>query len=229
MTTTAEQTKSPRMLTLPELAFCIKFFREIRKWSQEQLSAISGLSSRTIQRVEEGKASSTDTRRALARALEFEDIDALNKPFSIPDAEEQKAQQAQFAKDNITLKALPLRTGKELAKLAEITMLDLFSPAVDLPREADEHFAALVDYYREYRDCKDLYAEADKFEVYDAFDVHIAALKAMDFSLCYATRKVAFKSAPGVEPFTAEALHVVACHRGQELTEFAVPKAMRLG
>lgn len=83
------------MLTLAELAFLIKFFREMRQWSQEQLSAISGLSSRTIQRVEDGQASSTDTRRALARAFEFEDIDALNKPFAIPDVEEQKAQQEQ--------------------------------------------------------------------------------------------------------------------------------------
>ncbi|MES2948160.1 MAG: helix-turn-helix domain-containing protein [Pseudomonadota bacterium] len=227
--TTAEPTKSPRMPTLQEFAFCIKFFRELRKWSQEQLSAISGLTTRTIQRVENGEKSSIDTRRALARAFGLEDIDAFNKPISIPDVEEQKAQQEQFARDHATLKALPLRTGKELAKLAEVTMLDLFSQAVDLPRNADMHFAALADYFHEYRDCKELYSEVGKFEVHDAFDVHIEALKAMNFSLCYATRKVVFKSEPGFEPFKAEALYVVACHRGQELTEFAIPKFMRLG
>ncbi|HNV59999.1 MAG TPA: helix-turn-helix transcriptional regulator [Rhodoferax sp.] len=227
--TTAEHTKSPRMPTLQELAFCIKLFRELRKWSQEQLADISGLTARTIQRVEKGEASAPDTRRALARAFGLEDIDAFNKPISIPDAEEQKAQQEQLARDCITLKALLLHTGKELARLADVTVLDSFSQAVDLPRAADEHYAALVDYYREYRDCKELYAESEKFDVYDAFDAHISALKTMGFSLCYATRKVAFKSEPGVPPLTAEALHVVACHRGQELTEFAVPKSMRLG
>ena len=227
--TTADQTKAPRMLTLAELAFLIKFFREMRQWSQEQLSAISGLSSRTIQRVEDGQASSTDTRRALARAFEFEDIDALNKPFAIPDVEEQKAQQEQFAKDHITLKAQPLTTGKELAKLAEATQMDLFSPAFEMPREADEEFAALTDYFRDYRDCHDVYSEVGKFEVFDELDAHIQALKAMDVSLCYTTRKVSFKSAPGVEPYKAEVLYVVACRRGQELTEFATPKAFRLG
>ncbi|MBI2728336.1 MAG: helix-turn-helix transcriptional regulator [Polaromonas sp.] len=227
--TTAEQTKPPRMLTLAELAFLIKFFRETRQWSQEQLSSISGLSCRTVQRVEEGKASSIDTRRALARAFEFEDIDALNKPFSIPDAEEQKAQQEQFAKDHITLKAQPIGSGKELAKLVEMTMMDMSTPAIELSREADERFAELIDYFREYRDCKDMYSELDKFEIYDAMDEHIKALKGLQVSLCFATRKVAFTSALGAQPFTAEALYVVACKLGQELTEFATPKAVQLG
>ena len=227
--TTAEQTKSPRMPTLQELAFCIKLFRELRKWSQEQLSAISGLTARTIQRVEKGEPSSTDTRRALARAFGLEDIDAFNKPITIPDAEEQKAQQEKFAKDNITLKAQPLTTGKELAKLAETTQMDLFSPAFELERAADEEFAALTDYFHEYRDCHDLYSEVGKFEVFDAMDIHIQALKAQEVSLCYATRQVAFKSAPGIEPYKAEVLYVVACRRGHELKEFATPKAFSLG
>nr|WP_326527975.1 helix-turn-helix transcriptional regulator [Rhodoferax sp.] len=227
--TTAEQTKSPRMPTLQELAFCIKLFRELRQWSQEQLSAISGLTARTIQRVEKGEPSSTDTRRALARAFGLEDIDAFNKPITIPDAEEQKAQQEKFAKDNITLKAQPLTTGKELAKLAETTQMDLFSPAFELERAADEEFAALTDYFHEYRDCHDLYSEVGKFEVFDAMDIHIQALKAQEVSLCYATRQVAFKSAPGIEPYKAEVLYVVACRRGHELKEFATPKAFSLG
>lgn len=227
--TTAEQTKPPRMPTLQELAFCIKLFRELRKWSQEQLADISGLTTRTIQRVEKGEPSSTDTRRALARAFVLEDIDAFNKPISIPDAEEQKAQQEQFTKDHITLKASPLTTGKDLAKLAETTQMDLFSPAFELAREADEEFAALTDYFHEYRDCHDLYSEVDKFEVFDALDTHIQALKTLDVSLCYATRKVAFKSAPGIEPYKAEVLYIVACRRGQELKEFATPKAFSLG
>jgi transcriptional regulator with XRE-family HTH domain len=227
--TTAEKTKSPRMPTLQEFAFCVKLFRELRKWSQEQLADVSGLTTRTIQRVEKGEPSSPDTRRALARAFELEDIDAFNKPMSIPDAEEQKAQQEQLAKDHITLKAQPLTTGKELAKLAETNPMDLFSPAFELAREADEEFAALTDYFHDYRDSHDMYSAVSKFEIYDELDAHVQALKALDVSLCYATRKVAFKSAPGVEPYKAEVLYVVACKRGHELTEFATPKAFSLG
>ena len=227
--TTAEQTTSPRMPTLQEFAFCIKLFRELRKWSQEQLADISGLTTRTIQRVEKSEPSSPDTRRALARAFGLEDIDAFNKPISIPDVKEQKAQQEQFAKDHITLKAQPLTTGKELAKLAETTQMDFFSPAIELERAADEEFAALTDYFHEYRDCHDLYLEVDKFEVFDTLDAHIQALKTQEVSLCYATRKVAFKSGPGIEPYKADVLYVVACRRSQELTGFATPKAFSLG
>ena len=201
----------------------------MRQWSQEQLAAISGLSARTVQRVEEGQSSSLDTRRALARAFEFEDIDARNKPYSIPDAAEPKAKKEAFDRENVTLRAKPIGSGKELAKLVGTTMMDLSTPAFELPREADERFAELIDCYRDYRDCADMYSEHDKFEVYDELQGHVEALRALDVSLCYATRKVTFKSAPGVEPLSATALYVVACQRGQELTEFATPRAVRLG
>jgi transcriptional regulator with XRE-family HTH domain len=227
--TPTEKITPPRMLTLPELATLVKVFREIRKWSQEQLADISGLSARTVQRVEGGKPSSTDARRALARAFEFEDIDALNKPYSIPGAAELKAEKEAFERDNVTLQAKPIASGRELATLAETTSMDLSEPAFEMPREAEEIFAELVDYFRDYRDCADMYSQHDKLSVYDELDAHIDALKALEISLCYATRKVAFKSAQGSSPFTTTALYVVACKRGKELSEFATPRAMKLG
>jgi transcriptional regulator with XRE-family HTH domain len=121
---TTEQTQ-PRLLTEGELAVVVRFFRESRQWSQEQLADLSGLSVRTIQRVERGDASGFDTRRAIARAFEFEDIDALNKPFSIRTAEEMQAAKEKFDREHVTLKALPLKTGKQPAKLAEAHSMDL--------------------------------------------------------------------------------------------------------
>ncbi len=60
-------------------ASLIKRLREERGWSQEHLAAVSGLSARTIQRLEgEGKASH-ESRLALATALEVE-ASALNAP-----------------------------------------------------------------------------------------------------------------------------------------------------
>lgn len=52
--TAAQQNAQPRHLTPQELAALIKATREMRQWSQEQLADIAGLSSRTVQRVEEG-------------------------------------------------------------------------------------------------------------------------------------------------------------------------------
>lgn len=227
--TAAEQTTPPRTLTPTELAALVKVFREIRQWSQEQLAAISGLSTRTVQRVEEGQASNLDTRRALARAFDFEDIDALNKPYRFPSEAEQKAAKEKFDRENITLKATQITSGKDLASLVDVSMMDVFVPGFELPRDADEQFAELTDYFREYRDCAELYSEREKFDVYDDMQNRLDALSALGVSLCYATRKVGIKVADGCAPLTTAALYVVACHKGKELTEFAMPRESRIG
>lgn len=54
---------SPRVLTAPEVGAFTRLVRESRKWSQEQLAAISGLSVRTVQRVERGESANFDTDR----------------------------------------------------------------------------------------------------------------------------------------------------------------------
>jgi transcriptional regulator with XRE-family HTH domain len=222
-----EQAQKKRLLTPAELGLCIRLFREVRQWSQEQLAEISGLNVRTIQRVEQGLAASLDTRRALARAFEFEDVDALNKPFTIPTEEELKAEKEKFDREHVTLTALPLTTGKELAKLAEAHMMDLSEPGFELSREADETFAELVDYFRDYRDCADAYSETMKFDVYDELQARIDALKALGVSLRYAERRMQVKW--GMEsdskPMPVSVLYVVAFPLGKEPDQFATPKS----
>ncbi len=51
-------------------AATVRQLREARAWSQEQLAAVSGISPRTVQRVENEGVASLDTRMALAAALE---------------------------------------------------------------------------------------------------------------------------------------------------------------
>lgn len=228
---TTEQTQ-PRLLTDAELAVAVRFFRENRQWSQEQLADLSGLSVRTIQRVERGDTSGFDTRRAIARAFEFEDIDALNKPFSIPTAEEMQAAKEKFDREHVTLKALPLQTGKHLAKLAEAHSMDLSTPGFELDREADEGFAALIDSMREYRDCSDLYSEVQKFDIYDELQRHIDELNTLGVSLRYAERKVRlrFRSDDAdTEPFDTSVLYVVVFPVGKEPDEFATPRSVGIG
>ena len=224
---TAERVTTARLLTPAELGLGVRLFREMRQWSQEQLAEISGLNVRTIQRVEQGLAASLDTRRALAGAFEFEDLDVLNKPFAIPTEEELKAQKAKFDREHVTLTALPLTTGKQLAKLAEAHMMDLSEPGFELEREADEAFAGLVDYFREYRDCADLYTESTKFEVYDELQSRIDGLKALGVSLRYAERKMQVKwgADPDAKPMPVSVLYVVAFPLGKEPDQFATPKS----
>lgn len=227
----ASQQSQPRLLTPSELAEVVKLCRLMRKWSQDQLAEISGLSARTIQRVERGEPSDLDTRRAIARAFEFDDIDALNKPFSIPTEEEAAVMKEKFDREHITLEARPLTTGKQLAALVETTTMDLSSPAFEMGREADETFAALVDYFRDYRDCAEMYSEVQKFEVYDELQKHIDALKAMGVSLCYAVRKQRLKvnGNQDAEPWPTTALYLVAFPLGKEPREFATPREIGIG
>jgi transcriptional regulator with XRE-family HTH domain len=224
---TAENTQHARLPTAAELAVCIKLFREMRHWSQEQLAEISGLNVRTIQRVERGLAASLDTRRALAEAFGAEDIDAFNKPIAIPSEEELTMAKEKFDREHVTLTALPLNTGKQLAKLAETCSMDLSEPAFELTREADEIFAVLVDYFREYRDCADAYAEAQKFDVYDELQSHIDSLKTLGVSLRYAERRMQMKWGPAAdrEPMWVDVLYVVAFPLGEEPEQFATPKS----
>ncbi|MEG3191605.1 helix-turn-helix domain-containing protein [Lysobacter sp. D1-1-M9] len=217
-----------RLLTPAEVGACIRQFRELRHWSQEQLAEIAGLNVRTVQRVEQGDSASFDTRRAMARAFDLNDIDALNKPFSLPTAEELQAAQAQFERDHITLAVAPLTTGRQLASLITSCEMDLSEPAFELPREAAAEFAALIDYYREYRDCHDLYSETDKLDIYDELQQHIDALRVLGVSLCHGQRKVAVQMGSGA-PMNATVLYVVAFRLGHEPTQIATPKAARIG
>ncbi|MBB3800634.1 transcriptional regulator with XRE-family HTH domain [Xanthomonas arboricola] len=229
---TTESKSQSRLLTPEELASCVRTFRELRHWSQEQLAEISHLNVRTVQRVEKGEAASFDTRRALASAFDFEDIDALNKPFHIPTTEELKVAQEKFGSENVTLTALPLTSGRHLAKLAENCSMDLSEPAFDLPREAAEEFAALVDYFRDYRDCADAYSETQKFDIYDELQAHIDTLQAQGVSLRYAERKTQVRwgsDQPDATPVPVTALYVMAFPLGKEPKQFATPKTGRIG
>lgn len=225
--TTTKQTQQPRLLTPNELSAFVKLYRELQMWSQEQLADLSGLSARTIQRVERGEPSGVDTRRAIARAFDFTDIDALNKPFSIPSESELKEEKEKFDRENITLKALPLITGKQLAKLAETNSMDMSTAGFDMSREAEEIFATLVDYFRDYRDCAELYSEMQKFEVHDELQTHIDALKAISVSLRYATRKVQVctNSNSDGKPWSTTIMYVVTFPLGEEPEEFATSRA----
>lgn len=221
----------PRVLTPAELAAVVKMFREVRQWSQEQLAEIARLSTRTVQRVESGQPSDLDTRRALARAFELEDIDVLSKPFAIPTPEEIEAAREAFEREHITLDALPLTTGRQLAGLAEAHSLDLCTPGYEMDREPSEAFAALVDYFHDYRDASDLYSEVQKLEVYDELQGFIDALAGLGVSLRFATRKVrlGFRDNAQAQPWEASVVYVVTYRAGKEPTQFATPRKFKLG
>lgn len=62
----------------------VKKLRAERKWSQEQLAELSGLSIRTIQRVESGHSASPETLKSLASVFEVE-ISKLTEEITMID------------------------------------------------------------------------------------------------------------------------------------------------
>jgi transcriptional regulator with XRE-family HTH domain len=80
----------------------IQKLRLQRGWSQEQLGEISGLSPRTIQRLERGQPASLESLKALASAFEI-DLEQLQEPvmdttqtqnFSMRDVQDPLERQA---------------------------------------------------------------------------------------------------------------------------------------
>jgi transcriptional regulator with XRE-family HTH domain len=217
----------PHVITPSQLALLVLLMRQGRKWSQDQLAEVSGLTTRTIQRVERGEPSNVDTRRALARAFEAQDIDCFNKPFKQITAAEIQAEKDKLERENVTLAVQPA-TGKLFVDLAESVSADLFDTAVDLPQEAAEAFAALTDYWREYREASELYSEVDKLEVRDEFQSRLDALQRMKFSLRLAERVVDLKLAgdPDSKPTRCKVLYAVAFPLGREPDEIRAPRVV---
>ena len=74
-----------RPLEPEEIGIFVRARREANGWSQDTLAELSDLNIRTIQRVEDGQATNQVTRRALARAFDFPDLDFFIKPKPVPD------------------------------------------------------------------------------------------------------------------------------------------------
>lgn len=221
--------QEPRNPTPHELAGIVRVFRDMRGWSQEQLAEISGLSARTVQRVEEGAASSLDTRRALAVAFGFEDVDAFNKPYVIPSAEEFAAEKERFERERITLKVTRVESGKQLAALAAGSNAWMFSEGVDLSGPAEEAFAGLSDYCRDYAECSELYSATDRLGVQEEVDTYLASLSREGVCLAAATRSVLLRAQPSAPGVRMDILYVVAFPKDSVPENIAVQREVRLG
>jgi transcriptional regulator with XRE-family HTH domain len=102
MTIAPEEVLDQRVPTPAELAKFVKTMREMNKWSQATLAELARVTERTIQRVENGEPSSLDTRRALARAFAYEDLDVFEKSWPFPNVEKLTAYTAELDKTTAT-------------------------------------------------------------------------------------------------------------------------------
>jgi len=225
-----EQMENANRVSSQDLAIIIRTVREMLGWSQDTLAALSGLSIRTIQRFECGEPSNTDTRQALARAFELDDIDAYNKPFRLPDPKEIQAARERFEREHVTLEAHVAASGRDLMRLVDTADMYSSSSAAEFDDEAAEAFAGLVDYLRDYGDCSDVMSEMDKLgaarEVQQYFDRLVEA----GVSVVCARRKVSLvgKNWPDQTPVKMTIVYLVAYPKGKEPSAIAVQRQVQL-
>ncbi len=67
----------------------VKRLRQKNNWSQEQVATMSGLSIRTIQRVEKGESASLETLKSLASVFET-DVSKLTEEITVIDKKSEK-------------------------------------------------------------------------------------------------------------------------------------------
>lgn len=217
--------QQPRVISNEELATLVKIMRISNSWSQEQLSELTHLNVRTIQRVENGKGANFDTRRALAIAFESNDIDSFNKSYIFPTLEEAEASKKLNEEKYITLNASNLNYGKEACDLAEWSNGNIFTCDFELPRNVQEAYAKLTDLFNDFRDIHQHYCELEKLDISDVFNRFIKEINLNGFCIKYAKRQAKFNLGENSDEFTTLNLtYICIFPECQAPCQFTVPR-----
>jgi transcriptional regulator with XRE-family HTH domain len=225
---TNTQAKPP--MTPTELGFLVKNRRDAMKWSQEALADLSGLTVRTIQRVEAGQPSSLDTRRAIARGFQIPDLDVFSKPNPFPTAEELEQQKAEFDRQYLVLDASVVNGRKIMAMLIDWQGHGAISPggSSELPHAAQDAFAGIVDYVRDCMDVANVASRREMLGYGDEIDTMIADLHAAGFCLCMAERHTSItkKSWVNQTPMKLDVAYLVSAPIDSPPAKVAVSRSL---
>lgn len=227
----ADTEANVRLFSPEELATFVAMYRQSLGWSQETLAEISGLTARTIQRVEKGETSSTDTRRALARAFQIEDIDAFNKPHPFKSHEQIKKEAEEFQRKHMTLPVSVATDGKQLADLAENAQMRCFQQPDGVGPSIAELAANIFDSMSDYGEVSDCYSHTDKLKVHADFGEQIEQLRGLGYSICFALRRTSISGKDWVDrtPMAVGIAYAFVVKKGEEPKLVAVPKALQSG
>jgi transcriptional regulator with XRE-family HTH domain len=99
----------------------VKRLRQEKHWSQDQLSTLSGLSLRTIQRIESGSKASLESMKSLAAVFEV-DISTLEREIMVIDKDSSR-----WKKNPLWLRALFWGSNRVwLSRRKDALMFELF-------------------------------------------------------------------------------------------------------
>lgn len=145
------------------LGFWAPCIREAQHLSQEALAANASVDIRTVQRFEAGKTVNITSRRALAKALGYDNPDVFDDPNFAEEVlrffDELKAMQQKNLDDQhpdrVRVKAQALTSGAEALRFADTVNAMSFDIDDGLPNAAKEVAAGFCDYVQELLDLDD--------------------------------------------------------------------------
>ena len=221
------------------LAWWTKLLRESTNLSQEALAADSGLTTRTIQRIESGDASTVTTRRALARGLGYDNHDVFDDPNAIHAIAAIQAEIDQIGKDaldtqfpdRVRLAAARIVSGEQLGHLAESCSANKFHCDESLASDSKAAAAAIFDYLRDYADVDDCYSETAKLCVYQELDEMLRALEKTGVAVHSALRtaNMVGVSWPDKTPHPVRIAYLVIDKANKEICEIWAGKQFQFG
>ena len=231
MTDILDEICDTRLINPAELALFVKTTREGNRWTQATLAELSGLTERTIQRVENGEPSSLDTRRALAKALGLKDLDSFERPLSLPNVEKLKAYTAELEKTTVLVPITKIDSGRVLRTMIEGTESYAVEEIGDHSQAARESFMAIVDYLSDYNDLQECYSPTQRLEVDRDIDALLKTISEQNAVVGAGLRHSRLRSAsdaPGLEPMDWTNIYFILCGKDALPPNIRVPKKVKL-
>jgi transcriptional regulator with XRE-family HTH domain len=195
------------------------------EWSQETLAELSGLTPRTVQRVESGQPSSIDTRRAIARAFKCDDLDFFSRPIANPMTPEEAAAKKQaFDRDHVIV-PVEVVDGRGIVNRLLGASAIVAGDLPDLSRAGQDAYAQIVDYAR---DCMDIADEVSRFELLgygDTIEEMAVPLREAGLCLCVAVRKGNFRlRGEGSSPMPMTLVYMLAAPASSPPSHFVAER-----
>ena len=218
-----------RVPTSADLALLIRVLRQASEWTQETLAELSGLTVRTIQRVEKGDPSSLDTRRALARGFGYDDLEVFNKPWPMLDPEKLKAQSEELERTTVVVHVTRVERSSGMRKMVEGAESSVCEELGTVSQEARKAFAYLVDNLRDYNDVRDCYSEHDKLGFDESLQSFLDTIAEQKAAVGVGERcvKVRFKSEG--EAVSWRNMYFILAPLDGLPSQVRVPKAFEIG
>lgn len=211
-----------------------RILRRASSLSQDALAEASGLTVRTIQRIESGERASVTTRRCLARGLGYDSPYIFDDPafvgtvtgfFETLQTSQINAEEARHP-DHIKLEVTPIANGVGIAGLIGCCDAWVFHCDESASPEAQADAASFFDNLQDYGDIWSELSHGDRLEAQTSFGEMLDGLASLGLRTYQAMRPTRMVGANWTNqtPISFKIGYVTIVPAPQELSHILVPK-----